>query len=77
MRSMLTRPEVLDGKLQRVTMPVLLVAGTSDRIVPFTVATRMKQEMPHARLVPLDGCGHLAFIECRERALPPILDFLR
>jgi pimeloyl-ACP methyl ester carboxylesterase len=76
MRSMLTRPELLDGKLQRVRMPVLIVAGTADRIVPFEVATRLGKEMPQAKLGPLEGCGHLAFIECRDRALPPILEFL-
>lgn len=76
MRSMLTQGEVLDGKLQRVRMPVLLVWGTADRIVPFPVAARMQRELPQARLVALDGCGHLAIIECRGRALPPIVEFL-
>jgi abhydrolase domain-containing protein 6 len=76
MRSMLTKGEVLDNKLQRVTMPVLLVWGTADRIVPFSVAARMRREMPHAELVALDGCGHLAIIECRTEAMPPIVAFL-
>ena len=77
MRSMLTRGEVLDGKLQRVRMPVLLVWGTADRIVPFAVAARMQRELPQARMVSLQGCGHLAIIECRSDALPPIVQFLR
>jgi pimeloyl-ACP methyl ester carboxylesterase len=77
MRSMLTRRDLLDRKLQRVRMPVLLVWGTRDRIIPFTLAARMQQEMPQARLVSLGGCGHLAIIECREEALPPIVEFLR
>lgn len=77
MRSMLTRGEVLDGKLARVRMPVLLVWGTADRIIPFSVAARMRKELPQARLVALRGCGHLAIIECRAEALPPIAEFLR
>ena len=77
MRSMLKGGELLDRKVQRVTMPVLLVWGTADRIVPFAVAARMQREMPHARIVSLAGCGHLAVIECRDEALPPVVDFLK
>ncbi|HEX8411154.1 MAG TPA: alpha/beta fold hydrolase [Thermoanaerobaculia bacterium] len=76
MRAALRADDLLDRKLQRVTMPVLLVWGTRDRIVPFSVAASMQREMPHARLVALDGCGHLAVVECRDKALPAITDFL-
>ena len=76
MASMLTLHDALDHKLQRVTMPVLLVWGTADRIVPYFVAAKMKHEMPHAELVTLQGCGHLAIIECRAEALPAIERFL-
>ena len=76
MQAALKRDDLLDRKLQRVTMPVLLVWGTDDRIVPFSVAAAMQREMPHARVVPLQGCGHLAIIECRDRAIPAIESFL-
>ena len=76
MKSMLTLRDVLDGRLQRVTMPVLLVWGTNDRIVPYSLAARMQQEMPQAQLVTLQGCGHLGVVECRDRALPAITKFL-
>lgn len=77
MASALTGHDLLDRKLQRVQMPVLLVWGTADRIVPFSVAASMKHEMRHAQLVPLHGCGHLAIVECRDQALPAIERFLR
>jgi pimeloyl-ACP methyl ester carboxylesterase len=78
MRSMLTRRDLLlDGKLQRVRMPVLIVSGTADLIVPYDVAVRLQREMPHARLVPLDDCGHLAAFECSDDALRAMRDFLR
>ena len=76
MRSMLTPRDTLDGKLHHVTMPVLLVWGTNDRIVPFALASRMQKEMPQAQLVALTGCGHLGIVECRSRAMPAILAFL-
>jgi len=76
MKSMLTLRDTLDGKLQRVTMPVLLVWGTNDRIVPFSLAAKMQKEMPQAELVVLQGCGHLGVVECRDVALPAITRFL-
>lgn len=77
MRSMLERHDLLmDGKLQRVRMPVLIVAGTADRIVPFDVALRFKREMPHATLVPLPGCSHLAMMECRAATLRAMNAFI-
>jgi len=76
MRSMLARRDLLlDRKLQRVRMPVLIVAGTTDRIVPFDVAKRLHAELPQSRLVTLDGCGHLAVIECRDATLRAMLQF--
>lgn len=74
---MLTQRQTLDGKLGGVRMPVLLVWGTNDRIVPYALAARMREEMPQAQLVTLHGCGHLAIVECRDRALPAIAGFLR
>lgn len=76
MRSMLQGRDALDGNVQRVTMPVLIVWGTADRIVPFRLAAAMQKEMPQARVVPLRDCGHLAVFECRAEALPPIVEFL-
>lgn len=76
MASMLTQRDLLDGKLQRVTMPALLVWGTRDRIVPISVAAALQRELPQARMVRLDGCGHLAIVECRAAALTAIGKFL-
>lgn len=76
MKAMLTGSDVIEGKLQRVQMPVLILWGDRDRIIPFEVGQRMHRELPHARFVRLGGCGHLALIECRERVLPEIDRFL-
>jgi pimeloyl-ACP methyl ester carboxylesterase len=74
--SLLTRRDVLDGRLGAVRAPVLLVTGTADRIVPAEVSLRMQRELPHARLVLLRGCGHQAILECRAEAVPAIHRFL-
>jgi pimeloyl-ACP methyl ester carboxylesterase len=76
MRSLLTRRDAMDGKLQRVTMPVLIVWGTADRLVPPSMASRLHAELPQSRVVMIPGCGHLAVIECRATAMPAIVQFL-
>ena len=76
MRAMLTRRDVMDGKLQRVTMPVLIVWGTKDRLAPPPLAGRFHQQLPQSRVVMFPGCGHLAVIECRARVMPVINEFL-
>lgn len=76
-RSILTRRDVMEGRLSRVRMPVLLVSGTSDRIVPFDVSARMKAAMPHATLVALPGCGHIAVVECKAGVMDAVNPFLQ
>jgi len=76
MRSMLSGRDVMDGKVANVSMPVLLLWGTRDRMVPLETGRRMQRELPHAKLVELPGCGHLAVVECRAAALPSVEEFL-
>jgi pimeloyl-ACP methyl ester carboxylesterase len=75
--SMLSRRDLMDGRVSRVTMPTLLLWGTRDLLTPYSLGQRMQHELPNARLVPLNGCGHLAMLDCRETAWPAIDGFLR
>lgn len=45
--------------LERIAVPTLLVAGSDDRTAPPAVMQRMADRIPGARLVVLEGCGHL------------------
>jgi len=76
MRAMLTRRDVMDGKLQRVTMPTLIVWGANDRLAPPALAARFHQQLPQSRVVMVPGCGHLAAIECRATVMPVVTRFL-
>jgi pimeloyl-ACP methyl ester carboxylesterase len=76
-QSLLSFRDALDGRLENVRMPVLLVWGTADRLIPFEVARRFERELPHAKLVALEGCGHLVLWDCGDRAVPEVLAFLR
>jgi len=76
MKSMQTGADLLDGKLQAVATPVLIVWGKQDLLIPLRCGEEMNREMPQSELAIYDGCGHLAPVECRDRVLPKVLRFL-
>jgi pimeloyl-ACP methyl ester carboxylesterase len=75
--SLLSFRDALDGELAKVRMPVLVIWGKEDRLIPHEVALRLQRELPHAKLVTLEGCGHLVLWECSDRAIPEVSAFLQ
>ena len=75
--SLLSFRDVLDSRLGSLKLPVLIVWGKEDRIIPFEVALRFQRELPDAKLVALEGCSHMVLWDCSERALPEVLAFLK
>jgi pimeloyl-ACP methyl ester carboxylesterase len=60
-------PYVLDdAQLRALQVPIQLIWGASDRLVPLDYAERMKAQLPHAGLVTLERCGHVPQIECPD-----------
>lgn len=47
------------ARLDAVTPPVIVVAGTRDLVVPSATATALARQLPAATLVPVRGGGHL------------------
>lgn len=61
-----------------LTMPLLMIQGTEDRVTPAVAnAERLAAAIPQAKLITLDGCGHLPEVEMPERVNALALDFLR
>jgi pimeloyl-ACP methyl ester carboxylesterase len=61
----------------KLTMPLLMIQGSDDRVTPVTVnAARLAVAVPHARLVVLDGCGHLPEVEMPDTVNRLVRDFL-
>jgi abhydrolase domain-containing protein 6 len=58
-----------DAQLHEITVPVRLIWGASDRLVPIEYAERMLGALPDATLVRLDHCGHVPPLECPARLL--------
>jgi acetyl esterase/lipase len=45
--------------------PQVLIHGTADTVVPFSMSQRFAEKSANARLVPLDGAGHSEVIDPR------------
>lgn len=66
----------LNGSLSRADMPALVVWGRQDALIPLAYAERLQGELPNARLVVLDGCGHVPIADCPEEFDRVLLEFL-
>ncbi|MBI5595431.1 MAG: alpha/beta hydrolase [Elusimicrobia bacterium] len=56
----------LEGRLKGLTMPVHILWGASDRVIPPSQAEAFKKELPSATLEMIPECGHLPQVECPE-----------
>lgn len=72
-----SRPLGLDQQLGRLTLPVLVITGDDDRIVPTKQSIRLAQELPNAKLVVIPNCGHLPHEECPKAFMQAVTDFVR
>ena len=60
---------VLDGKLGNFPVPVDIVWGASDRLVPLDYARKLEAQLPAARLTVIERCGHAPQLECPKKFL--------
>jgi pimeloyl-ACP methyl ester carboxylesterase len=76
MDSMLTGKALLDGKLGALQMPMLIVWGKGDHLIPVSVGEQIHHDVPQSELAIFDGCGHLAAGECAAQVGPVVKGFL-
>ncbi len=76
LESLLTEEGDLTARLYKLRMPVLLVWGAHDELIPPSVGLRMHEAMPQSVLELYSGCGHLGPATCSDRIVPRVLDFL-
>jgi pimeloyl-ACP methyl ester carboxylesterase len=70
------RPLGLDKRLSELKLPVLVITGDDDRIVPTENSLRLARELPNARLVVIPNCGHVPHEECPVEFVQAVTDFL-
>jgi pimeloyl-ACP methyl ester carboxylesterase len=69
-----------DGLWQRlgeIRAPTLILWGSRDRWILPEKGTRLARDIPGARLITLDGLGHVPMEEDPIRSVAPVLAFLR
>jgi pimeloyl-ACP methyl ester carboxylesterase len=75
--SMLTGTDTTDHMLPYLKMPVLILWGAEDRIVPLSNGQKMHELVPQSELDVFNGCGHLAPEQCADEMAPRLVDFLK
>jgi pimeloyl-ACP methyl ester carboxylesterase len=71
------REDFLDGQLGKIKTPTLIVWGREDGLVLLTEGERLKQDIPHAKFIVFDRCGHFPQIEKAGEFNVAVLEFLK
>jgi pimeloyl-ACP methyl ester carboxylesterase len=75
--SMSTRQDATDNILPQLKMPVLIVWGAADRIIPLEQGETMHRLVPQSELVITFGCGHMAPVQCTALIGPKVVEFVK
>jgi pimeloyl-ACP methyl ester carboxylesterase len=70
-----SREPNLEARVNEVQVPVLVITGEFDKIVPAEQSIRLAGELPHASLVVIPDCGHLPQEECPEEFMNALREY--
>jgi pimeloyl-ACP methyl ester carboxylesterase len=71
-----SQPQDFSSRLGEFRVPVLIVTGDDDRIVPTDKSIRLAGELPSARLVVLENAGHVLHEEVPCEFMDAVHEFL-
>jgi pimeloyl-ACP methyl ester carboxylesterase len=69
--------EAYAQRVKRLRLPVLVLWGGRDRLIPIAAADRFLRDIPGSRLVTFPDLGHVPHQEDPEASVIPVLAFLR
>jgi len=69
-------PASYSEPLKDLAMPVLVVTGDDDRIVPTAQSIQLSKEIPGSELVVLSDCGHVPQEECPDQFITSVQAFI-
>ena len=75
MDSMESGKDLLDARLSKLTVPLLIVWGSNDQLLPLSIGQEIHGLVGRSELDILQGCGHLAPKTCPDRAAAVTVDF--
>ncbi len=71
-------PDEADAqRVKQLRLPVLLLWGGRDQLIPIAAADRFLRDIPGSRLVTFPGLGHVPHQEDPRASVVPVLAFLR
>lgn len=70
-----SRP-VFAGRIGAIACPTLVVTGTADVVIDPQASREIAGEIPSARLIELEGCGHMPHLERAEPFVAALRDWL-
>jgi 3-oxoadipate enol-lactonase len=62
--------------VEQIRVPTLVITGTEDPVYPTPIAQNMARRISGAKLVALEGCGHLSNLEQPEHFNRVLMEFL-
>lgn len=68
-------PDIFD-KLERISIPTLLIWGKEDKLIPFEYAGQFASSIKNCKFIPMDGCGHSPYVEDPEKLSELVVEFL-
>jgi pimeloyl-ACP methyl ester carboxylesterase len=77
MRNPVLAKETLNDKLNKITIPTLVVWGANDELVPLDDGKDFAAKIPNAKLVIIPQCGHAPSIEKPKEFLTAVQPFLK
>lgn len=77
MAAMMSGHDLLDFRLHTIQEPTLIVWGAQDALIPLSVGETMHASIPHSTLDVVEGCGHLAPLDCSKPVIEATVEFLR
>jgi 3-oxoadipate enol-lactonase len=66
----------IQARLYRITAPTLILTGERDLLVSPKSLAKLAEGVAHSRVVPLRGCGHLAFVTRPECVASEVKQFI-
>jgi pimeloyl-ACP methyl ester carboxylesterase len=72
-----SQPSGLAERLSEFNLPVLVISGDDDRIVPTDSSVRLAGELPEARLVIIEQAGHVPHEETPKTFIQAVEEFIK
>jgi pimeloyl-ACP methyl ester carboxylesterase len=64
------------SKLNRITVPTLILWGKDDAVIPLKVGELLDQALPDSKLEVIEQCGHIPQEEKPEETISSISSFI-